>query len=718
MPTKRYDWKRYWIPKEKDLPLDADGFLLDPQKSPTFGWSQTNDAIGFDSLIKAPCLVLLGEPGMGKSDTVKMAEVLTREAVEGAGDQVLLRNLGAYNTDAGLVESVFRSDQFMDWRAGRCQLHLFLDSLDECRISIQGVAKLLSEKLRDLPNTNNLFLRITCRIGDWPESLETALIEKWGDGVPRILILAPLTHSQVVQAARDEGQDADAFVEAVIARELVPFARSPLTLRFLLSSWAKSERQLPKSLREIYEAGCRRLCEDLPERVQDKHRPSLSIEERMAVASHIAAGLIFGGLQEVWANPSEVERPNGTLSIADLTDKQVATPKGVTAVTEPALRLVLDSGLFTSRGANLYTWAHKTYAEFLAARWLEREGLKSRQILDLLTSPVDGEGKLVPQLHQTAAWAAKPETDLFRHLLEIQPEILLGSDLSVVDDSTKERLLKAVLDAIEEDRLSEGVWTLYKRWRKLSYPGMARALRERLTDPRLHSLTRETVIQIVTSEGCRELLPDLLRIALAEEEDMRVRQFAAQAVADLGDTSDLKALRPLALGQAGPDPEQALQGIALEVCWPAHLTAEELFGSLVPATHDSDFRYQRFLESDWPLALGPDGVVLGLEWLKRIEDNECNDDETPWSLVFKLLDACVAHLHDNKVLQALVGVVCSPSIRGDSQPQEHGSSFATRLEVDADLRHRLTEIALAGMPDPTESAWLLVVSRMHVGPCQ
>jgi hypothetical protein len=714
MSTKRYDWKRYWIPKDKELPLDGDGFLLDPEESPIFRWSQTNDAVGFDSLIKAPCLVLLGEPGMGKSDTVKMAEVLTREAVEGAGGQVLLRNLGAYNTDAGLVESVFRSDQFMDWRSGRCQLHLFLDSLDECRISIQGVAKLLSEKLRDLPNTNNLFLRITCRIGDWPESLETALIEKWGDGVPRILILAPLTHSQVAQAARHEGQDADAFVEAVIARELVPFARSPLTLRFLLSSWAKSERQLPKSLREIYEAGCRRLCEDLPERVQDKHRPTLSPEERTAVASLIAAGLIFGGLQEVWANPSEVERPTGTLSIADLTDRQVTTRKVVTAITEPALRLVLDSGLFTSRGANLYTWTHKTYAEFLAARWLEREGLKPKQILDLLTSPVDGEGKLVPQLHQTAAWAAKPETDLFRHLLEIQPEILLGSDLSVVDDSTKERLLKAVLDAIEEDRLSEGVWTLYKRWRKLSYPGMARALRERLTDTRLDSYTRETVIQIVTSEACRELLPDLLRISLDDDEKARVRQFAAQAVVDLGDANDLRALRPLALGLAGPDPKQALRGICLEACWPKYLTAEELFQSLDGATLDSDFRCRSFLNGDWPKALGPQELVQGLTWIGQLENEEIHGHGTFSGLVHRILDASTPHLHHDDVLRALVGAIVGRRSRHDDLRSDQDSRIATRIKEDAKLRHRMTEIALSIMPDPIGNAFLLTFGGLRL----
>lgn len=131
MSTKRCDWKRYWIPKDKKLPLDADGFLTDPQESPTFGWSQTNDAIGFGSLIKAPCLVLLGEPGMGKSDTVKMAEALTGEAVKSAGGQFEARLQGPdplaellWNDDSPKTERVMST-----WVASELRRDLSADGI-------------------------------------------------------------------------------------------------------------------------------------------------------------------------------------------------------------------------------------------------------------------------------------------------------------------------------------------------------------------------------------------------------------------------------------------------------------------------------------------------------------------------------------------------------------------------------------------------------------
>ncbi len=714
MLAKRYDWKRYWIPKEKDLPLDEHGFLLDPQENPTFGWSQTNDAVGFDSLTEAPCLVLLGEPGMGKSDTVKMAEVLTREAVIGTDAQVFHCNLGDYTTDWGLLDGVFGSEEFKSWQTERCPLHLFLDSLDECRISIPTVARLLGKKLQDLRDTRKLFLRITCRIGDWPESLEGALIEKWGDGVPKTLILAPLTRSQVAQSARDEGQDAAAFVEAVISRELVPFARSPLTLRFLLGKWARSKAELPNSLRDLYEAGCRELCVDPPERMRETGRTDLPIDQRLAMASSVAAGMIFGGRQTIWASDSEVGRPDGALSLADLAGRQVTIEKGTLLVTGSALQAVLSSGLFTSRGPHLYTWAHKTYAEFLAARWLEQEGLKPKQILDLLTSPVDGEGKLVPQLHQTAAWAAKPETDLFRHLLGIQPDILLGSDLAVTDDSTKEHLLKAVLEAVEEDRLSEGAWTLHKRWRKLRYPGMASVLRERLTDTRLESDTRKAVIHIVTCEGCRELVPELVEIALAPHEDPRIRLHAARAVDELGEAVHRAALIPLALGLAGPDPNLELRGFGLKVCWPNHLSAEQLFTALGEVAFESGFEFRSFLNTAWHAELKAEDLIPAMEWIGRQGRQANRDLDSFRDVMFRLFDAATAHLGSERVVRALAGAIACRLGTQDDLRFHKPSALTARLREDSELRHRVVQIALSAMTDPAKDGWFLAHTGLNL----
>jgi|GEM_PF-4647406 len=131
MSTKRYDWKRYWIPKDKKLPLDADGFLIDPAKPQGFWWSEKSDAVGFDSLIKAPCLVLLGEPGMGKSDTVKRAELLTGEAVKSAGGQFEARLQGPdplaellWNDDSPKTERVVST-----WVASELRRDLSADGI-------------------------------------------------------------------------------------------------------------------------------------------------------------------------------------------------------------------------------------------------------------------------------------------------------------------------------------------------------------------------------------------------------------------------------------------------------------------------------------------------------------------------------------------------------------------------------------------------------------
>src|SRR5258708_40091521 len=49
-------------------------------------------------------------------------------------------------------------------------------------------------------------------------------------------------------------------------------------------------------------------------------------------------------------------------------------------------------------------WAHQSYAEYLAARYLVRHGMPSKQVVPLIQSAGDPEGKLVPQLHGLAGW--------------------------------------------------------------------------------------------------------------------------------------------------------------------------------------------------------------------------------------------------------------------------------------------------------------------------
>ena len=59
-----FNWKRFWCPRGAEILLTGGGFLLDPESE--FG-SYNPHVVPFEEIRNKPCLVLLGEPGIGKT---------------------------------------------------------------------------------------------------------------------------------------------------------------------------------------------------------------------------------------------------------------------------------------------------------------------------------------------------------------------------------------------------------------------------------------------------------------------------------------------------------------------------------------------------------------------------------------------------------------------------------------------------------------------------
>lgn len=64
-----YPWRRFWAPREGSIALEDGGFLTDPEGK--YGRSLNPDVISLEALEEVPCLVLLGEPGIGKSTVIE-----------------------------------------------------------------------------------------------------------------------------------------------------------------------------------------------------------------------------------------------------------------------------------------------------------------------------------------------------------------------------------------------------------------------------------------------------------------------------------------------------------------------------------------------------------------------------------------------------------------------------------------------------------------------
>jgi predicted NACHT family NTPase len=452
-PRCQYNWKRFWCPRSGTLDLSDGGYLVDPDEG--YGRFLHSDLRTFEDISDLPCLALLGQPGIGKTTAMRTEWKAVEARAEDVGDETIWVNLGAYGSEERLVHRLFDSKEFATWKAGDHRLHLFLDSLDECRLLISHVAAFLVEELAEQASEviDRLSIRVGCRTAEWPTILETGMTRLWGEEAVGVYELAPLRRIDVLTAAEASGLNADAFLSAVVLAEAVPLAIKPVTLEFLLESYGDTGG-FPSRQVDLYLDGCRRLCEERNlDRVKGQQTGELGVEQRLVVAARVAALTIFSGKEAVWTGLERAVRAEDDVLVRELAYGVESVGEQVFPVGEAAIKEVLKTGLFSARGPDRLGWAHQTYAEFLAAYYLARRNVETDQAMSLVLHPDDEEGRLVPQLHETAAWLASMSDGFFRVVMDTEPEVLLRSDVASTDVEAKNNLVVRMLKMYDEGKL-------------------------------------------------------------------------------------------------------------------------------------------------------------------------------------------------------------------------------------------------------------------------
>lgn len=382
MPQQTYNWKRFWCPRTGRISLSDYGYLYSPDAE--YGKQLNPDVIPFAEMASIPCLVLLGEAGMGKSTTVEQAY----KEIKNTSAKCLWFPLGDYGSEIELCQSIFRGAILQDWLQGDEHLCLFLDSLDEGLLNISILTRILKRELGKLP-CERLSLRITCRTADWDSanSLEAKLQEKYNNNVG-VYELAPLTRIDVIEAARISGVDPDSFVQAVFDRDAVPLAIKPTTLKFLINTY-KQNQQFPATQEELYLKGCKSLCiETNLDRIESGEKGKLSQLQRLVIAARIAAIFILANRSAIWTGIDLGDVPSSDIALTEICTGGERINDQNFLVTEESIReTLLVTSLFSSRGINRLGFAHQTYAEFLAAWYVAKHrNLPLVQIMSLLTT--------------------------------------------------------------------------------------------------------------------------------------------------------------------------------------------------------------------------------------------------------------------------------------------------------------------------------------------
>jgi predicted NACHT family NTPase len=700
MPVQSYNWKRFWCPRTGKINLSDNGFMFDPDSQ--YGYIYNPDIVPFKSIANIPCLVMLGEPGIGKTFAMNAAY----EVAKASDDDTSLINLRSFSSEERLVRNLFESATFIRWMEGDYRLNLFLDSLDECLLRIDTVASLLADELTKYP-IERLNLRIACRTADWPNVLERGLIDLWGNEAVQIFELSPLRQIDVRVASEANGLDPDAFIDEIVRKEVVPLAIKPVTLKFLLNLFREHER-LPKTQSELYLFGCYGLCEELNESriASPRLRRDFTAEQRMAVAARIAAITIFANRDAIWTGPDFGDIPQEDVSMQDLCGKKECVDEDEFEVTRSAVKEALDTGLFSSRGPDRLGWAHKTYAEFLAVRYLVENKVTVNQMMSLMIHPGDLDGKLVPQLHETSAWLGGMNSEIFRQVMVNNPEVLLRSDVATAQPNDRAALVESLLKLFEEEQLLDLNLDLYQRYRKLSHPTLPKQLRPYICDGTKCVVVRRVAIDIAEACELRVLQDDLANLALDPMENLLVRVQAACAVYRIGDAETKKKLRPLAVGEAGEDPDDELKGFGLRAVWPESMTADELFSTLTPPKRSSFLgSYQLFISREIAPYLKPSDLTTALNWVKgqRRRHHLTYPQDT---LIDSIMLLAWDNLQEPGIAEAFAEVVLSnfrqhiPIIEGE----ELRKIFCDSLSIDDERHHTVLKSMVHLLEDPQEGS--------------
>ena len=574
MSDTHFHWKRFWYPRGSSLNLADDGYLPDPDFQPSRIWNP--QVVSFGEISDVKGLVLLGDPGMGKSTILSEQESFWKNRHHDSNEKYLFINLRSYQTDSRLAAHLFESPIFEEWLAGTHTLRLFLDSLDEGLLSIKVLAACLADEFKKLPS-ERLYLRIACRTVEWLDLLESGLADWLGKEVVQHYVLAPLRKNDVEAAARISGLDAKLFLNQVESSAVVPFAIKPVTLNFLLSMYRK-QGSLPSSQSVLYLEGCRLLAaETSKSRGAAGYIGELTAEQRLAVAARIAAIMIFVNRNAVYTGTNLTEASDEDVTIRELLGESESDNGVRFNVGEKEIRETLGTGLFSTRGPNRIGWGHQTYAEFLAAWYLKKHDVSISQIKSLITHPDDPNGKIIPQLGETAAWLAGMIPEIFQAIVRTEPDLLLRSEVATGDSPRRSALVEALLQLYENEHVFDRDREHYKN---LSHPGLADQLRPYVVNKVKSVIVRRVAVDIAESCNIQSLNDAFLSVALDTSDNQQIRVQAACAIGRIGDDKTRKKLKPLVLTDDADDHQDELKGSVLRALWPSHITARELFSFL------------------------------------------------------------------------------------------------------------------------------------------
>lgn len=555
-----FPWPRYWC---QDGSNDygffmRKGYLTLPSMKQCHFYSDVPKQL--EDLVNIPVLILLGEPGYGKSQSLSDEYQRLRE--QQADDLLTFCDLKTYGPgdQESLKNELLDAEKLKLVEQGK-RLWILLDGLDECGLYTPE-DWLIRELVNKINYPQRVFIRLTCRASHRPQLLEKAFSQRWRSvhnspiGIWR---LCPLREEDIRIAARAKQINAEDFLSVIADRNVESLAALPVTLKFMLRLFR--EKKLPKQRTEIFELGLKLLSEDSPERRKSLNKYPISADVRFQAAARIALGYILQGCNGIWNGP-HVECRDGLFNAKDITIKEIDSE-----ITEQAVTETLElTGVFVPLDGQRFQFASRTFAEFLAAWFISKSKVSLQQKLKVLLHPESQ--RLIPDLHEMAAWLGALNPQFFAWLIKKEPEAALEADFVNLAQSELPALVHGLLVlAAKEQRSTYNQQQLSK----LKHPGLETQLSRVITNRSKQYASRALAIRIANSCESKGLSDALASLALDEHEDFLLRKQSIYALESMDDDAKIRLVPVAELSS-----DLSLKAASLCVVGPRLMGAEAL----------------------------------------------------------------------------------------------------------------------------------------------
>lgn len=299
-------------------------------------------------------IIILGEPGIGKSSLTTSIEVMTNAKRVNAGTFSRSENLTPYTVPEG----------------GR----LIIDGLDE--ISSAGGVSALDIVLKKLDHLGRPKFILSCRAADWQGSPDKWKIEQDYGAKPVTLHIEPFSRQEAVQFLESyDGIDAASLLDQLANRGLEELSGNPLTLG-LLAELALEGQGIPDNRTDLIDRASRLLVREENPAHQGSTTAQARIEDLLLSAGAIAAHLLISGAVGISTGARD-KVPLGFIHASEILNLQNA----------PLAEATLDTRLFRSEGEGFFFPIHRVIAEYWGGYWLARQlhnGLSERRVFKAL----------------------------------------------------------------------------------------------------------------------------------------------------------------------------------------------------------------------------------------------------------------------------------------------------------------------------------------------